>query len=232
MKKIGSTFFLLLTLSGCATVSVLEVNKPAEERVGKVPALEVVSTASVGNAVFSQFRYWSRTGFRMKDAYQNSGLLGKYNVLEGEFLFKAAIDGQTVYCTERKAYSDHLAGPISTACFVDPSESGQFKEVKARPGMIWLNTDISDTVRYERSELITPKSDAFKYELLYQGTSKGVLRFSYREYVNDMARPSFFQDVSYDVNSYPTEIGFKSVRIEVLGTDNAGIRYRVLSGFQ
>lgn len=230
--KICTAFIVAFMLSGCATVSVLEVNKPAEERIGKVPMLGTIATASVGDPVFSQFRYWSRTGFRMKDAFVNGGVLGRFDVQEGDFLLKAAIEGQTVYCTERKAYSDHLVGPISTACFIDPNESGQFKIVKARPGMVWLSTDVTGTVRYERSEFITPKTDAFKYELLYQGTSKGVLRFSYREYVNDMARPSFFQEVSYDVSSYPTEVGFKSVRIEVLGTDNSGIRYRVLSGFQ
>jgi hypothetical protein len=103
--------------------------------------------------------------------------------------------------------------------------------VKAKPGMIWFEETIPNPIPYAKSELITPKADSFKYEILYQGISKGTLRLSYREYINDMARPSFFQDVSYDIASYPTEITFKTVRVEVLGADNSGIRYRVLSGF-
>jgi hypothetical protein len=48
-------------------------------------------------------------------------------------------------------------------------------------------------------------------------------------YVNDFARPAYFQDVSYEIAQFPTDISFRTVRISVLGADNSGIRYKILS---
>jgi len=231
MRKLAAAL-CVLALSGCTTVTVLEANKGPEERVGSVPSIGTASEASVGNPIFSQFRYWSRTGYRMKDAFSTRVGLSKVVVAEGDFLYKASIEGQVLFCTEKASFIDPLAGPLTTACFVDANSDGTFTRVKAKPALVWFEDAIPKPLRYERSELVTPKADSFKYEILYQGTSKGTLRLSYREYINDMARPSFFQEVSYDIAAYPAEIAFKSVRIEVLNTDNTGIRYRILSSFQ
>jgi len=230
MRKVVMTI-CLLALSGCSTVTVLEANKGSEERIGSQPKIGIESKATAGNSLYSQFRYWSRTGYRIKNAFSTRLALSKVVVAEGDFLYKATIEGQVLFCTEKASLIDPLTGPLNTACFVDTENSGTFSRVKAKPGMIWFEETIPNPIPYAKSELITPKADSFKYEILYQGISKGTLRLSYREYINDMARPSFFQDVSYDIASYPTEITFKTVRVEVLGADNSGIRYRVLSGF-
>ena len=230
--KIFFVAAISILFAGCSTVAVIESNAPAEEKIGMVPALGLENSASVGEPIFSQFRYWSRTGYRIKDTYTSSLMLGRITVPAGEFLNKVAIDGSIAYCTEHNTYIDPLAGPLSTACFEDRTDSGIFTSVKARPGLVWFTNNIQGAVRYENSELIAPRADAFKYEILYQGISKGVLRLSYREYINDMARPSFFQDVSYDVASFPTEIAFKSVKIEILDSNNRGIRYMMQSGFR
>lgn len=232
MKKSLVTLACLLILGGCSTVTVLESNGVPEERIGKIPEIGVESSATVGSQLFSQFRYWSKSGYRIKGDYNSRLALGRIKVSEGDFVVRAAVDGQVVYCTEKYAYIDPLTGPFATACFVDIGEVGKFVKVKARPGAIWFENNIVPPIRYERSELIAPKADSFKHELLYQGFSKGTLRLSYREYINDMARPSFFQDVSYDIGSYPTEITFKTVRLQILGTDNNRIKYKVLSDFQ
>jgi hypothetical protein len=97
--------------------------------------------------------------------------------------------------------------------------------------MVWLKTKLDSPVRYEQSELQVPRPDSKKYELLYQGISSKTLRLSYREYINDFARPAFFQDVTYDVPDLPTTITFRTVRIKLLSADNNGLRYQVLSGF-
>lgn len=76
------------------------------------------------------------------------------------------------------------------------------------------------------------KSNDVTYEILYSGISGGELRATYREYVNDMARPAFSQEASYDYETgQSTTISFKGAQIEVLSADNNEIRYRVLRGF-
>jgi len=66
---------------------------------------------------------------------------------------------------------------------------------------------------------------------MYEGVSNKSLRLAYREYINDLARPAFFQSVNYDIASLPETIAFRSVRVEVISANNEAIEYRVLSGF-
>lgn len=46
-----------------------------------------------------------------------------------------------------------------------------------------------------------------------------------------MARPAYFQDASYEVNAFPAEVNFKSVRLRITEAGNNGIAYEVLNGF-
>ena len=52
----------------------------------------------------------------------------------------------------------------------------------------------------------------------------------YREYVNNMARPSFSQDLQYDL-SESNIIGIKGLRIEVLKAGNTKIEYKIVKSF-
>ena len=67
---------------------------------------------------------------------------------------------------------------------------------------------------------------------MYQGAGGGILRLMYREYRDDMARPAFSQELTYDLEAEGvTLISFQDARIEVHSAGNNGIEYTVLSGF-
>jgi hypothetical protein len=221
---------LFLLLSGCATVKVAEQSK-VDAKIGSEPKIAEQAEAPVGGVVYSQFKYWSKVGYRVKGDLSVGIGLGKVLMSNGDFILKAESDTETVFCSEKLAYIDPLVGPYKTACFIDVNNDSSFDIAKAAPGAIWFKSEIKPALPYEKSELIIPNNDSFKYELLYQGTTKGSLKLSYREYINDFARPAFFQDVSYDLESSPTIVTFRTVRIEVLSADNNHIKYRVLSGF-
>jgi hypothetical protein len=223
--------FAVIFVSGCATQQTLETNTVLE-KTGRKPELNAISKINVGDSLFSQFRYWSKTGIRLLDNVNVSFTLGSARASAGDFLLRSVLDGRQVLCTERSSFFDFLANPLSPACFVDPTGNGQLESVLAKPGMVLFEKAIGSTVRYEVSELIVPRQNAFRNELLFQGSSNKTLRLSYREFVNDMARPAFFQDVSYDMTALPMTVTFRSVRIEVIGAGNDGLTYRVLSGFQ
>lgn len=79
---------------------------------------------------------------------------------------------------------------------------------------------------------VTQQTPSWKYELLYSGISKEILKITYREFANDLARASFFQEASYDYNKNgSTMVSFKGAKVEILSADNNGIQYKVLSGF-
>lgn len=67
---------------------------------------------------------------------------------------------------------------------------------------------------------------SFKRELVYNGKSQTTVKLSYREYMDNMIRPAFSQDLSYDL-SEGNVIGFKGMKIEVLEATNSLIRFIV-----
>ena len=63
-------------------------------------------------------------------------------------------------------------------------------------------------------------------DVLYQGTSKGEVKISYREFSHGLARAAFTQDVSYELDPDGTAvIGFKGMRIKVLKATGHDIKY-------
>jgi hypothetical protein len=73
-------------------------------------------------------------------------------------------------------------------------------------------------------------TDCYKQEFIFNGKVGTNLKFIYREYINDMARPAFNQELQYDLNE-SNVIGFKGLRIEVMKATNTNIRYKILSSF-
>lgn len=227
MKRI--LFPLLFSLSGCAGLAIVEQSR-VEEAVGTLPAAGSPAHASIGETLFSQYRYWRKTGYTLADSVTVSIGGGTVVANAGEFLFKAQVDGGVAFCTEKPTFK--MIVGAKTACFVDKNGDGSFDQVKVASEVNWWGADLKPPAKYQVGEIVIPKLDAMKRELLYQGYSKGVLKLSYREYVNDMARPAFFQDVTYDVDTFPTEVSFKAARLKLLKAGNNGIEYIVLTPFQ
>lgn len=220
---------IAIVIGGCATIQVSEPN-PIAERLGQEPKIGTKATTPVGGIVFSQYRFVGKTAYRVFDPISLGFMLGRVSVNAGDPLLKASFDGRSGYCTERLTYIDPLVGPLKPSCYVEGAD-GKLTAVHVAPGAVWFEKALPFPVRFEKAEIPLPGSNSFKNELLYQGISNKTLRLSYREYSNDMARPAYFQDVSYEIPSLPTTISFKNVRLEVLEAGNAGLTYRVLSSF-
>ena len=78
----------------------------------------------------------------------------------------------------------------------------------------------------------TNQTNSVKQEIIYSGLSKGELKITYREYMNDYARASFFQDATYDYSPpASTMISFKGAQVEILDANNTQVKYKVLKGF-
>jgi hypothetical protein len=73
-----------------------------------------------------------------------------------------------------------------------------------------------------------PSDETFKQEFIYGGRTASTIKFTYREFVNNLARPSFSQDVQYDLEE-SNIVGFKGLKIEVVNASNLEIKYKVLS---
>ena len=79
---------------------------------------------------------------------------------------------------------------------------------------------------FQRSEAIADENGAFRAEIIYSGIAGNTMRAVYREYVNDLARPAFTQELQYDL-SQSKSFNYKSVSVDVLNATNSYVEYRV-----
>ncbi len=84
----------------------------------------------------------------------------------------------------------------------------------------------------EFTEILTPipKKEYFKQDFIHNGKVGNAIKFTYREFADDLARPAFTQDLQYDLKE-SNIIGFKGLRIEILSATNIKIQYKVLSHY-
>jgi hypothetical protein len=82
---------------------------------------------------------------------------------------------------------------------------------------------------FEKVELTDDKvlDNSFKMQLIYNGREGSNIKILYREFQNDLARPAFYQSLTYDVSN-SNIIRYKNLKVEVLKADNERIVYRVL----
>ena len=67
-------------------------------------------------------------------------------------------------------------------------------------------------------------------EFVYNGRVGDALKFVYREFKNNYARPAFTQEVQYDL-SQSDEIGFQNLKLKVIDASNTSIEYLVIQNF-
>ncbi|WP_342606379.1 hypothetical protein [Pantoea agglomerans] len=79
-------------------------------------------------------------------------------------------------------------------------------------------------------EAICLQENSFVRTIEYNGNAGGVLKFTYREFSNDMARSAYTTDFTID-SSEGNTVTYKGARIKVVKADNSSITYTVLSGF-
>lgn len=79
-----------------------------------------------------------------------------------------------------------------------------------------------------KTKTVAAAGPALRRELVYGGVSQGTVSVLYREFVNDMARPAFSQELRYDL-AQGRVIGYQGARFEIIKADNTGLTYRVIS---
>lgn len=86
-------------------------------------------------------------------------------------------------------------------------------------------------LEYKLTERPIKNDNYYKQEFIYNGRVGNGIKFIYREFVNDYARPAFTQDLQYDLSD-DSVIGFKGLRLEVVNATNTKIEYKVLNYFK
>ncbi len=83
--------------------------------------------------------------------------------------------------------------------------------------------DYQERLIGEETEML---KGSFSHELIYNGKDGNNIKVSYREYKDDMARPAFFQDLTYNLKESDI-IRYKNYKIKVHKATNEEISYTV-----
>lgn len=239
---------LSLILMSCAihTIEPPVINQWKDIETKSVPELNEVETREIGDNLY--FEYIKRGTF-IAGAITKSKAQGviptknssvSFEIASGtEGLLKEYKDtGYKALCMKGIGKSSDAvvlfdSGKSETICLIDKDKNNVFEA--ARFDKFGNDYELASKVPYETVNRYDEKLEftSFRREILYQGVSKGTIKISYREYTNDIARPAFEQNVSYDLNSDGTAlIAFKGARIHVFKATNVSIKYKVIEPFR
>ena len=80
-------------------------------------------------------------------------------------------------------------------------------------------------------EMVIENEKNFKQEFMYGGKSSSTIKFQYREYLGNIIRPAFTQEVQYDLKE-GNLISFRELKIKILKATNNYIEYEIISNFK
>lgn len=225
---------VLALLLICFEASALPI---LEQRAGTAPPIGEESTAVQGDAIYAEFSYVAQLV-----AIPKADIVTKKLTIPAGSLLEASgtkgissdkpLDADDVTSGKRidkVIFYYNAPGKGLVGYVMDKLGSpGKFDHFKSQK----LDREVAYELAWRPARPITAsRSDTFRREILYQGAGGGVLRLLYREFSNDMARPAFSQELTYDlVSGEETTVAFRACRIRVLSAGNEGIRYVVQSG--
>lgn len=220
---------LTALLAVLSTTCVATVQPEIKTHVGERPAVGVVAEARVGGVIYEKFDYQLMQAWRLLEPFARdyNWCVGcSINVPAGTVLLPGTSLAREEICTPPMAISRFIEQPV---CFERPATDGKLVTFRV-PGAFGVWLDVIPPRGVEETEVFDG-SRGFKNELVYQGVAGDVLRLLYREFVDDLARPAFHQELTYTVvPGSATEVVFRNLTLEVIEAGNATIRYRVIHG--
>jgi len=225
---------LLITLfvTGCANTGRI-VTPPNVEFID-IPQLNVETVSEVGDTLVEKGKIYTFKGIEVFENLTDGGSFREY-VLKAHKLKLSSIDaaGNSFYTPDPTHYyvidkSFGRMGYISSPALVLTSEG--VLEFEGTYDLSSAGSIVNVNPRYKVGNIIDLQQPNFKQSLIYNGKQGNILKFTYREYSNDMIRSGFTQEVQYDL-SESSVVGFKGVRVEVIHATNTQIVYKVLKSF-
>jgi len=90
-----------------------------------------------------------------------------------------------------------------------------------------VGSPMTEATEYCKNDVYGNIHSSFTQQLIYSGKSGNIIRITYREFSNNLARPAFSQDLTYDL-SESKRITFRNTVIEVKEATNSFITFVVL----
>ncbi|CDO37616.1 hypothetical protein [Novosphingobium sp. KN65.2] len=210
---------------GVASATLLSASAGAQTmRVEVSPQPGVEATVAPGEQVYSYAKIYAISGARTDAASKPAGWfgLGAQDIPAGTKLVPVQTSAQFKACVPYDGTFEPK-GP----CFLDDDGDGNFDRTTLDPQK--LATKLKAPLPYSSTDLEVEREDSLRRVILYQGATSDSLRFSYREFHFDLARPAFTEELTVPREQFPAMVRIKNMQIEVMAVTGLGLRYRVVS---
>jgi hypothetical protein len=224
-SKLIATAVITLAVSGCATPK-FNYRAPAID-ISEPPLNEIVQRA-VGEEMLKQGKY------ALVDMLSvETSVMPHWGVTVNPGLFKRVGSDESANYYELGGRGGD-SGSIDKSWVVDPLKVLMIKKDDASICIVTVFNATScsnkDKQNYKEERRNVVYEDTIQQTLIYSGRIGSRIKFGYREFSNNLARPAFSNDVEYDLLE-SSIIGYKGAQIEVIEATNQHIKYKVLQNF-
>tara|TARA_Y100000310_G_scaffold167977_1_gene167998 strand:- start:7425 stop:8081 length:657 start_codon:yes stop_codon:yes gene_type:complete len=218
MIRSGAIFAITaLFLTACGSTP-----KPAPIAMEKVtvPGVNQVATAFLGERmIITGYGYYTDTlTIPTFDAYAADFTHAKYYRSPNSDTFMAKGEPVTI--------NNGYGSPLSTQSWVKFTPGKD--DICVGVMNCYSATEMGAVYSAEKEFLAKP--DSFQQAIEYNGKSGTTLKFTYREFKDDMARGTFTTDFTIDLDDGKV-FGYKGSRFEVISANNSRIEYKLLAPF-
>lgn len=200
----------------------VQVGAAAQEvKIISFPEIGIDNTVPAGGDIYSRIKLYTIQGAQIDIDTKAGDWLLEQPVSAGTKLIQVASSTKFKACVPFHNSFD-ARGP----CFIDDDGDGKFD--RHAKDNITIARRFKTVVPYSKIPVSVSREDSFKSVILYQGANSDSIRFSYREFNNDMARSAFTEDIIIPREKFPTMILIKNLQIEIKNVSGMGLQYRIV----
>ncbi|MGH6786657.1 MAG: hypothetical protein ACREBO_07485 [Novosphingobium sp.] len=211
-----------LTLATIAPAAAQSGEPVITAKLVTVPTRGESARAAAGDELFTYSRIYTTDGAVLEDRAKAGNWLLQDWYEVGTKLIPVSTKAKFKACVPATGTLDTYNG----VCFLDDDGDGTFDRSAA--DFVSTATKLKSKARYSRVPVSVQRDDSFKFVLLYQGATADTLRFSYREFKNDMAREAFTEELTVPREPVPMMLRLKGRTFEIRAINGLGIEYRLI----
>lgn len=191
-----------------------------EQRLISVPKPNEALTIAPGEELFSFLRAYSTDGAALDVKVKAGNWMLEQWYEAGTELVPVTTSSKFKACVSTPGTLD-----ASGTCFLDDDGDGTFD--RHAGDSTTMARRLKPPIRYTKRSVTAFREDSFKYVIIFTGGTQQDLRFSYREFKDNLARPAFTEDLVVPRGSFPQMIRLKDHQFQIEGIDGMGFALQI-----
>jgi hypothetical protein len=213
-------FVALVALAFSTSLSAQTIRDDIE------PPINSPAVASVGDRIYEKSHLTVIPAYVVDTAFSGKNIFAHVVISPGDKFIRIPSKATLKAC--RSPTVNAFLRKLYDACLYDDDGDGTFDRFGGNE--VQGGKRLPQPIPYKPSEFVNPTSDSLKQTVIYLGSTSETLRLSYREFVNDMARPAFTEEYTFPLgSSFPQPISFKGVKVTITAIDGDGLHYSLTS---